>query len=545
MAKTNGKLTNGTEKKPNILVIWGDDIGISNLSCYSHGLMGYKTPNIDRLAKEGMMFTDSYGEQSCTAGRASFITGQSGFRTGLTKVGLPGADVGLQAEDATIAELLKPLGYATGQFGKNHLGDMNKYLPTVHGFDEFFGNLYHLNAEEDPEDPDYPKDPRFKARYGPRGVLHCFATDKDDPTVHPRWGRVGKQKIKDTGALTRKRMETCDDDFANAACDFIKRKHKAGTPFFCWVNFTHMHFRTHTKPGSIGQAGEAQSNYHDTMIDHDKNVGTILDLLDKLGIAEDTFVMYSTDNGPHMNSWPDAGMTPFRSEKNTNWEGAFRIPELVRWPGKIAAGTISNEIIQHHDWLPTFLAMAGEPDIMEKLKKGHKAGDKKFKVHIDGFNLLPFLTGKEKESPRKGLVYFSDDGDLIALRFKNWKTVFLEQRCQGTLLIWGEPFTVLRVPKLYNLRTDPFERADITSNTYWDWYFSKGYMIMAAQAVVAPFLETFKEFPPRQKAASFTIDQALEKMAAAAGGSTAANSPKANGTNGEERVTKKSKAVVA
>ena len=545
MAKANGKPTNGKEKKPNILVIWGDDIGISNLSCYSHGLMGYKTPNIDRLAKEGMMFTDSYGEQSCTAGRASFITGQSGFRTGLTKVGLPGADVGLQAEDATIAELLKPLGYVTGQFGKNHLGDMNKYLPTVHGFDEFFGNLYHLNAEEDPEDPDYPKDPRFKARYGPRGVLHCFATDKDDPTVHPRWGRVGKQKIKDTGPLTRKRMETCDDDFTNAACDFIKRQHKAETPFFCWVNFTHMHFRTHTKPGSIGQAGEAQSNYHDTMIDHDKNVGTILDLLDKLGIAEDTFVMYSTDNGPHMNSWPDAGMTPFRSEKNTNWEGAFRIPELVRWPGKIAAGTISNEIIQHHDWLPTFLAMAGEPEIIEKLKKGHKAGDKKFKVHIDGYNLLPFLTGREKESPRKGLVYFSDDGDLIALRFKNWKTVFLEQRCQGTLLIWGEPFTVLRVPKLYNLRTDPYERADITSNTYWDWYFSKGYMIMAAQAVVAPFLETFKEFTPRQKAASFTIDQALEKMAAAAGGSTAANSPKANGTNGEERVTKKSKAVVA
>ena len=545
MAKTNGKPTNGKEKKPNILVIWGDDIGISNLSCYSHGLMGYKTPNIDRLAKEGMMFTDSYGEQSCTAGRASFITGQSGFRTGLTKVGLPGADVGLQAEDATIAELLKPLGYATGQFGKNHLGDQNKYLPTAHGFDEFFGNLYHLNAEEDPEDPDYPKEPQFRARFAPRGVLHCFATDKDDPTVQPRWGRVGKQKIKDTGALTRKRMETCDDDFANAACDFIKRQHKAGTPFFCWVNFTHMHLRTHTKPSSIGQAGEAQSPYHDTMIDHDKNVGTILDLLDKLGIAEDTFVMYSTDNGPHMNTWPDSAMTPFRSEKNTNWEGAFRIPELVRWPGKIPAGSISNEIIQHHDWLPTFLAMAGEPDIVEKLKKGHKAGDKKFKVHIDGYNLVPYLTGKVKESPRKGLVYFSDDGDLVAIRFKNWKAVFMEQRCQGTLLIWGEPFTVLRVPKLYNLRTDPYERADITSNTYWDWYVSKGYMMMAAQAVVAPFLETFKEFPPRQKAASFTIDQALEKMAMAAGAGTAANSPKATATNGEERVTKKSKAVVA
>ena len=509
-------------KQPNILVIWGDDIGINNLSCYSHGVMGYKTPNIDRLAKEGMMFTDSYGEQSCTAGRASFITGQSGFRTGLTKVGIPGADVGLQAEDPTIAELLKPLGYATGQFGKNHLGDMNKFLPTVHGFDEFYGNLYHLNAEQDPEDPDYPKDPAFKAKFGPRGVLHCFATDKDDPTVQPRWGRVGKQKIKDTGALTTKRMETCDDDFAEAACDFITRQHKAGKPFFCWVNFTHMHCRTHTKPESIGQAGENQSPYHDTMIDHDKNVGQVLDCLDKLGIAEDTVVVYSTDNGPHMNTWPDGAMTPFRSEKDTNWEGAFRIPELVRWPGKIPAGSISNEIIQHHDWLPTFLAMAGEPDIVEKLKKGHKAGDKTFKVHIDGYNLVPYLTGKEKKSPRQGFIYFDDDGNLVALRFGNWKTVFLEQRCQGTLLIWGEPFTVLRIPKFFNLRTDPFERADITSNTYWDWYLSKAYMIMAAQAIVHQFMATFKDFPPRQKAASFTIDQALIAMAGASTGGKSA-----------------------
>jgi arylsulfatase A-like enzyme len=511
-------------KKPNILVIWGDDIGINNLSCYSHGVMGYKTPNIDRLAKEGMMFTDSYGEQSCTAGRASFITGQSGFRTGLTKVGLPGADVGLQAEDPTIAEMLKPLGYATGQFGKNHLGDQNKYLPTAHGFDEFFGNLYHLNAEEDPEDPDYPKDPRFKAQFGPRGVLHCFATDKDDPTVQPRWGRVGKQKIEDTGALTRKRMETCDDDFAAAAKDFISRQHKAGTPFFCWVNFTHMHMRTHTKPESLGQAGEGQSPYHDTMIDHDKNVGEVLDHLDKLGIADDTLVVYSTDNGPHMNSWPDGGMTPFRSEKDTNWEGAFRIPELVRWPGKIPAGTISNEIIQHHDWLPTFVALAGDPDINEKLKKGYKAGDKTFKVHIDGFNMLPYLTGKQKESPRQGLVYFDDDGNLVAVRFKNWKAVFMEQRCNGTLEIWSNPFTPLRTPKLFNLRTDPFERADITSNTYWDWYLSKAYMIMAAQALVTPFLATFKDFPPRQKAASFTLDRALEAMAAAGNGGSAAKS---------------------
>jgi len=508
-------------KKPNILVIWGDDIGIQNLSCYSHGVMGYKTPNIDRLAKEGMMFTDSYGEQSCTAGRASFITGQSGYRTGLTKVGLPGAAVGLHAEDPTIAELLKPLGYATGQFGKNHLGDQNKFLPTAHGFDEFFGNLYHLNAEEDPEDPDYPKDPKFKAQFGPRGVLHCWAADKDDATEQPRWGRVGKQKIKDTGPLTRKRMETCDDEFVSAASDFITRQHKAGTPFFCWVNTTHMHARTHTKPSSLGQAGDNQSPYHDTMIDHDKNVGELLDLLDKLGIAEDTLVMYSTDNGPHMNSWPDAGMTPFRSEKDTNWEGAFRVPELVRWPGKIPAGSISNEIVQHHDWLPTFLAMAGEPDISEKLKKGHKAGDKTFKVHIDGFNLLPYLTGKEKKSPRPGLIYFDDDGNLVAMRYNNWKMVFMEQRCEGTLRIWAEPFTALRVPKLFNLRTDPLERADITSNTYWDWYLSKAYLIMGAQAMVGRFLETFKDFPPRQKAASFTIDQAMEKMASAATGGKA------------------------
>ena len=505
-------------EQPNILVIWGDDIGIWNLSCYSEGMMGYRTPNIDRLAKEGMKFTDSYGEQSCTAGRASFLTGQSGFRTGLTKVGIPGAEQGLQAEDPTIAELLKAQGYASGQFGKNHLGDRNKYLPTVHGFDEFFGNLYHLNAEEDPEDPDYPKDPRFKAQFGPRGVLHCFATDKDDSTEEPRWGRVGKQNIKDTGPLTRKRMETCDDEFVAAAQDFIRRQHDAGKPFFVWLNTTHMHARTHTKPSSLGQAGQHQSPYHDTMIDHDKNVGQMLDYLDKLGIANNTFVMYSTDNGPHMNSWPDGAMTPFRSEKNTNWEGAFRVPMLVRWPGKIPAGVVSNEIIQHHDWLPTFLAAAGDAAIKEKLLKGHEAAGKKFKVHIDGYNLLPYLTGIEKESPRKGFIYFDDDGDLVAVRAGNWKAVFMEQRCEGTLRIWAEPFTVLRVPKLFNLRTDPFERADITSNTYYDWFLDKAYMIMAAQAVVGPFLETFKKFPPRQKAASFTIDQALEKMAMAAGG---------------------------
>lgn len=506
------------EKKPNILVIWGDDIGITNLSCYSHGLMGYRTPNIDRLAEEGMMFTDSYGEQSCTAGRASFITGQSCFRTGLTKVGVPAAPIGLQAEDPTIAELLKPLGYATGQFGKNHLGDLNNYLPTVHGFDEFFGNLYHLNAEEEPEMYDYPPEkdfPNFRERFGPRGVIHSWASETDDPTEEPRWGRVGKQKIEDTGPLTKKRMETCDDEFIAAAKKFIKKQAESDTPFFCWVNTTHMHLFTHTKPESLGQAGRWQSPYHDTMIDHDKNVGELLDYLDELGITEDTMVVYSTDNGPHMNTWPDGAMTPFRSEKDTNWEGAFRVPELVRWPGKIKAGSVSNEIIQHHDWLPTFLAMAGEPGIVEKLKQGYQAGDKTFKVHIDGYNLLPYLTGKEKESPRKGFIYFDDDGNLVALRYDNWKVVFMEQRAQGTLKIWGEPFTTLRLPKLYNLRTDPFERADITSNTYYDWFLHRDYMIFAAQRIALDFADTFNAFPPRQKSASFTIDQALEKMAAA------------------------------
>jgi arylsulfatase A-like enzyme len=434
---------------------------------------------------------------------------------------MPGAELGLQAEDPTIAELLKPLGYATGQFGKNHLGDKNKYLPTVHGFDEFYGNLYHLNAEEDPEDHDYPppKDfPQFKERFGPRGVLHCWATDKDDATEEPRWGRVGKQKIEDTGPLTRKRMETCDDDFAKVASDWIKKQHAAGKPFFCWVNFTHMHLRTHTKPESLGQAGRWQSPYHDTMIDHDKNVGQLLDLLDELKIADDTVVMYSTDNGPHMNIWPDGAMTPFRSEKDTNWEGAFRIPVVVRWPGKIPAGVVSNDIVQHHDWLPTFLAIAGEPDIVAKCKKGHKAGDQTFKVHIGGYNLLDFLTKKGVKSPRPGFIYFDDDGELVALRYDNWKFVFQEQRRAGTLEIWAEPFTNLRLPKIFNLRTDPYERADITSNTYWDWLMSKAYLLMAGQTLVAEFLSTFKDFPPRQKAASFTIDQIMEKMTAGAAG---------------------------
>jgi arylsulfatase len=509
------------QDKPNILVIWGDDIGITNLSCYSDGLMGYRTPNIDRIANEGMRFTDSYGEQSCTAGRSSFITGQSVFRTGLSKVGIPGATLGLQAEDPTIADLLKPLGYSTGQFGKNHLGDRNEYLPTVHGFDEFFGNLYHLNAEEEPELPNYPPEkdfPHFRERFGPRGVLRTRATNKDDAREHPRWGRVGKQRIQDTGPLTKKRMETCDDEFVDAACDYIKRQHNRRRPFFCWVNTTHMHLRTHTKRRSLGKAGRWQSPYHDTMLDHDAHVGRLLDLLDELGIADDTIVMYSTDNGPHMNTWPDGGMTPFRNEKNSNWEGAFRVPLLVRWPGNIPAGVVSNEIVQHHDWLPTFLAAAGEPDIVEKVKEGHTAGDKTFRVHIDGFDLLPYLTGEVDKSPRQLFMYFSDDGDVLGIRFDNWKVVFMEQRVPGTLGVWAEPFVPLRLPKLFNLRTDPFERADITSNTYYDWVVDNAYIVLAASAVVGEFLETFKEFPPRQRAASFTVDQAVEKLEASIAG---------------------------
>jgi arylsulfatase len=504
-----------TNQQPNILVIWGDDIGITNISAYSQGLMGYRTPNIDRIANEGMLFTDSYGEQSCTAGRSSFITGQSVYRTGLSKVGIPGSPIGLPASVPTIAQLLKPHGYATGQFGKNHLGDRNEFLPTVHGFDEFFGNLYHLNAEEDPEAPDWPpsdKFPKFNEMFRPRGVLHCWATDVDDPTEDERYGKVGKQKIEDTGPLTIKRMETIDDEILEHAQDWINRQHEAGGPWFMWFNTTHMHFRTHPKPESVGQAGPGQSPYHDTMIDHDKVVGALLDQLDELGIADNTIVIYSTDNGPHMNSWPDGAMTPFRNEKTSNWEGAYRVPEMIRWPGKIPAGVVSNEIIQHHDWLPTFLAAAGDPNIVEELKQGKDVDGTHFKAHLDGFNLLPYLTDEESESPRKGFFYFNDDGDLVGVRFFNWKVVFMEQRCEGTLQVWAEPFTALRTPKLFNLRTDPFERADKTSNTYWDWFLYHDYLVGAATPMVSQFLQTFEEFPPAQRAASFTIDQAMEKL---------------------------------
>ncbi len=488
---------NAQEDKPNILVIWGDDIGQSNISAYTHGLVGYHTPNIDRIAEEGMMFTDYYAEQSCTAGRSSFITGQSVFRTGLSKVGLPGAKEGLSDKDPTIAELLKPLGYTTGQFGKNHLGDRDEHLPTNHGFDEFYGNLYHLNAEEEPELPDYPdpeKYPDFRKKYGPRGVIHSYAGGK----------------IEDTGPLTKKRMETVDDETVEAAKKFIKNAVKDGKPFFVWWNGTRMHFRTHVKEELRGISG--QDEYADGMVEHDMHVGQLLDLLDELDIADNTIVMYGTDNGPHKNTWPDAAVSPFRGEKNTNWEGGWRVPALVRWPGQIEAGTISNEIVSGMDWLPTFLAAAGQDDIKEKLLKGYTAGGKSFKVHLDGYNILPMLTGETKESPRQEIFYFSDDGDLTAFRYDDWKIIFMEQRVQGTLQVWAEPFIPLRVPLIFNLKRDPYEQANITSNTYYDWLLDHAFLLVPAQQIVGEFLMTFKDYPPRMKAASFSLDQVMEKL---------------------------------
>jgi arylsulfatase A-like enzyme len=426
---------------------------------------------------------------------------------------VPAAPVGLQKEDATIAELLKPLGYATGQFGKNHLGDKNEYLPTVHGFDEFFGNLYHLNAEEEPEQRTYPRDPAFRAAFLPRGVLKCKATEADDPTVQPRWGRVGKQTIEDTGPLTKKRMETIDDETSAAAIDFIQRQARANQPFFCWWNGTRMHLRTHVREDRRSPPGlTARTEYADGMVEHDGHVGLLLKAIDDLGIANDTIVLYSTDNGPHMNSWPDGGYTPFRNEKNSNWEGAFRVPCMIRWPGHIRPGQVSNEIISALDWSPTFLAAAGDPDITAKLLRGHNAAGKTFKVHLDGYNQLPYLTGQQERSARKEFFYFNDDGDLVAFRYENWKVVFEEQRATGTLRVWSEPFTSLRLPKMFDLRADPYERADITSNTYYDWFLSQPYLIFAAQTEVGKFLETFREYPPRQRAASFSVDQIIDKM---------------------------------
>ena len=485
--------------KPNILVVWGDDVGQSNISAYTRGLVGYKTPSIDRIADEGMTFTDYYGEQSCTAGRASFITGQSVFRTGLSKVGLPGAELGMRKEEPTIAGLLKAQGYATGQFGKNHLGDRDEHLPTNHGFDEFFGNLYHLNAEEEPENEDYPKSPEFRKKFGPRGVIHSWAMPD------------GTQKIEDTGPLTKKRMETVDDETSDRAVAFIKEQHKAGKPWFVWWSGTRMHFRTHVKPELRGISG--QDEYADGMVEHDMHIGKFLKLLDELGVANNTIVFYSTDNGPHYNTWPDAAATPFRGEKNTNWEGGWRVPSMVRWPGQIRAGTWSNEIMHHMDWLPTFLAAAGVPDVKDQLKKGGvKAIGREYRVHLDGYNFLPYLTGKEEKGPRKEIFYFSDDGDLTALRFQDWKIIFMEQKTAGTFRVWMEEFSPLRVPLIENLRRDPYERATITSNTYHDWQLDRAYLLVPAQAYVGQFLETFKAFPPRQKAASFSLDQVMEKV---------------------------------
>ncbi len=506
-------------KKPNILVIWGDDIGLADVSAYSSGVMGFETPNIDRIAKEGIQFLQYYGEQSCTAGRSAFLTGQHIIRSGLSKVGFPGAPMGMSQLDPSIGGLLKSLGYATGQFGKNHVGDRNESLPTVNGFDEFFGNLYHLNAEEEPELPDYPKDPEYVKKFGPRGVLKCKATDRDDATVDPRFGKIGKQTIEDTGALTKKRMETIDDETSAAAIDFMKREHDAGKPFFCWWNGTRMHLRTHVRPEHRGRYKHGDSEYIDGMIEHDETVGSLLKALDDMGIANDTIVIYSTDNGPHMNTWPDGAMTPFRSEKNTNWEGAFRVPCLVRWPGVIKPGTVTNELMSHNDWLPTLCAIAGEPDIVGKLRKSYTANGKAYKVHLDGYDQSKFLTSVEGtvgknngvKSARGNFFYSNDDGLLVAYRKGDYKYVFSEQRKEGTMGVWAEPFTTLRMQKIFNLFQDPYERADITSNTFWDWQINHVGSMYGVMEDIFKFAATFKDYPPRSSPPSFNPANIMEE----------------------------------
>ena len=505
-------------RRPNILVIFGDDVGITNLSAYSNGLMGYETPNIDRIAREGIKFQHYYGEQSCTAGRAAFLTGQHGIRTGLTKVGYPGAPMGMSQLDPSVGGLLKNLGYATGQFGKNHVGDRNDTLPTVNGFDEFFGNLYHLNAEEEPELPDYPKDPAYRAKFGPRGVLKCKATDRDDPTVDPRFGRIGKQTIEDTGALTKKRMETIDDETSAVAIDYMKRQNAAGKPFFCWFNSTRMHLRTHVRQGHRGRYTHGDSEYIDGMLEHDDTIGTLLKALDDMVITNNTIVVYTSDNGPHMNTWPDGAMTWFRSEKNTNWEGAFRVPCLVRWPGVIKPGTVSNELMGHNDWIPTLCAIAGEPDIVNKLKTGYTANGINYKVHLDGYDQSAFLrnvngtaaNNNGVKSARDKFFYSDDDGLLVALRQGDYKYVYAEQRAPGQMQVWAEPFTKLRLQKTFNLMQDPFERADITSNTFWDWQLNHVGSIYGAMDEVFKFVATLKEFPPRSFPPSFVPTTVVE-----------------------------------
>lgn len=473
-------------RRPNILVIWGDDIGTWNISHNNRGMMGYSTPNIDRIAREGISFTDYYGQQSCTAGRAAFIGGNVPVRTGMTKVGLPGATEGWQKTDVTMATVLKAQGYATGQFGKNHQGDRDEHLPTANGFDEFLGNLYHLNAEEEPENRDYPKDPQFRRRFGPRGVIRASADGK----------------IEDTGPLTKKRMETIDEETLAAAKDFIGRQAKAGKPFFTWWNATRMHFRTHVKAEHLGKSG--QDEYSDGMVEHDGHVGELLKLLDDLGLANDTIVFYSTDNGPHYNTWPDAGTTPFRSEKNSNWEGAYRVPAFIRWPGNFPAGTTLNGIVAHEDWLPTFAAIAGDPDVKEKLLKGVQLNGRSYKNYIDGYNQLDYLTGKVKESPRNEFWYVNDDGQIVAARYQDWKLVFLENRGQA-FGVWREPFTELRVPLLFNLRRDPFEKAQHNANVYDDWFLSRAFVAVPIQGLAAKFLQTMNEYPPSQTPGSFNL----------------------------------------
>jgi arylsulfatase len=491
-----------TATKPNILVIWGDDIGWYNISAYNQGVMGYRTPNIDSIAREGALFTDWYGEQSCTAGRSAFITGQSGFRTGNLKVGLPGAKEGLQARDVTIAELLKAQGYMTAQFGKNHLGDADETLPTAHGFDEFFGSLYHLNAEQEPENADYFKDPALQKRFGTRGVIHTWANPD------------GTQKIESTGPLNIKRMETIDEEVTKLSLDYLEKAAKSDKPFFLWWNSTRMHIWTHLKKESVGTTGLGV--YPDGMVEHDGHVGQLLDKLKELGLDKNTIVMYSSDNGAEKFTWPDGGTSPFRGEKNENWEGGYRVPTLIRWPGVIEPGTINNDIFSHMDMLPTIMAAVGVPDVKEQLLKGMKVGNKTFKVHLDGYNSMDAFAGKAP-SPRKEFFYFNDDGSLVALRFNQWKLVFQEQRAHG-FDVWEEPFVELRLPKLFNLRSDPFEEADHVAMDYGHWRIDRVFLLVPAQQYVGQFLATFKEFPPSQKVGSFSLDQVMEMLTASTAG---------------------------
>jgi len=507
----DARLASAQQKKPNILCIWGDDIGTWNISHNNRGMMGYKTPNIDRIAKEGVAFTDYYAQQSCTAGRAAFISGSVPVRSGMTKVGMPGAKEGWQKTDVTMATILKSQGYATGQFGKNHQGDRDEHLPTMHGFDEFLGSLYHLNAEEEPENRDYPRDMKlpngktFLEQFGPRGVLKCKADGN------------GGQTIENLGPLTKKRMETIDEESLAAAKDFIKRQHEAGQPFFCWWNGTRMHFRTHVKPEHVGLSAPSGDEYHDGMIEHDMHVGELLKLIDELGLADNTIVQYSTDNGPHYNTWPDAGTTPFHSEKNSNWEGAFRVPCFIKWPGHFLADTTLNGIVSHEDWLPTFAAAAGAPDIKEKLLKGGvELNGRTYKNHIDGFDMLDYLSGKTKDSPRNKFIYVGDDGGIMSIRVGDWKATYLENRAKQ-LQVWREPLIKLRMPLLFNLRRDPFEKSYENSNTYHDWMIDRAFVLGPMQAVAIQFLQTMKEFPPSQKAGDWsleTLEKQIEAMVA-------------------------------